>query len=77
MPEQYGYPGKDKIMKTVQQGEFSDANESALHREGMEGDLLGSVEAKFSQSVDAPSKSSGSVDASIWRMADDNSIYSS
>ena len=59
MPSNYRYPGKSEFQGVSKQGEFSDVNAGSLYRESKEGDLLGSTDAKFSQS----------------RMADDHSIY--
>ena len=51
MPTNYRYPGKAEFEGTVKQGAMSDVNAGSLYREGKEGDLLGSTDVKFSQSI--------------------------
>jgi|TARA_Y100000310_G_C20663209_1_gene805956 hypothetical protein len=77
MPYGYGYPSESKMMKTVKQGEMSDVKDGMLYREKMESDLVGSTKEAWKSSVDAPSpKGVLHMDASLWKMADDHSVYS-
>ena len=76
MPANYRYPGKSDIEGTVKQGEMSDVNASSLYREGKEGDLMGSTNAKFSQFVKTSKSKMMNNQSAVFKMADDHSLYS-
>ena len=76
MPTNYRYPGKSDIEGTVKQGEMSDVNASSLYREGKEGDLMGSTNAKFSQFVKTSKSKMMNNQSAVFKMADDHSLYS-
>ena len=84
MPTNYRYPGKadfegvSKEMKSqgIKTGEMSDVDASSLYREGKEGDLLGSTDAKFSQFVQTSKTKMKNEEASLFRLAEDHSLYS-
>tara|TARA_R110001599_G_scaffold164798_1_gene354278 strand:- start:510 stop:752 length:243 start_codon:yes stop_codon:yes gene_type:complete len=75
MPSNYRYPGKAEFEGTVKQGDMSDVNAGSLHREGKEGDLLGSTDANFSQSIQTSKTKMKNDQAAIFKMANDNSLY--
>ena len=75
MPAKYRYPGKAEFEGTVKQGEMSDVNAGSLYREGKEGDLLGSTDVKFSQSIQTSKMKMKNDQSAIFKMADDFSIY--
>ena len=75
MPTNYRYPGKSDFESWSMQGEMSDVNAGSLYREAKEGDLLGSNNAKFSQSVQTSSTKMKNDEAAIFRMAEDHSLY--
>jgi hypothetical protein len=75
MPTNYRYPGKAEFEGTVKQGEMSDVNAGSLYREGKEGDLLGSTDAKFSQFVQTSKMKMKNDQSAIFKMADDFSVY--
>ena len=84
MPTNYRYPGKadfegvSKEMKSqgIKTGEMSDVDAGSLYREGKEGDRLGSTSAKFSQFVQTSKTSMKNEEASLFRLAEDHSLYS-
>ena len=76
MPAKYRYPGKSDFEAAAPAGRMSDVNSASLYREGKEGDLLGSNNAKFSQSVQTSSTKMKNDEAAIFRMAEDHSLYS-
>tara|TARA_R110000744_G_scaffold79571_4_gene156181 strand:+ start:1245 stop:1478 length:234 start_codon:yes stop_codon:yes gene_type:complete len=76
MPSNYRYPGKAEFEGTVKQGDMSDVNAGSLHREGKEGDLLGSTDVKFSQFVQTSKMKMKNEEAAIFRMAEDHSLFS-
>jgi hypothetical protein len=76
MPSNYRYPGKSDFESAAPAGRMSDANESSLYREKMESDLIGSTKEAFKSSVSVPSPKGNNIDSSLWKMADDHSIYS-
>jgi hypothetical protein len=76
MPTNYRYPGKAEFEGTVKQGDMSDVNAGSLHREGEEGDLLGSIDATFSQFVQTSKTKMKNEEASLFRLAEDHSLYS-
>jgi len=75
MPSNYRYPGKAEFEGTVKQGDMSDVNAGTLYREKKEGDLLGSTDANFSQSIKTSKTKMKNDEAAIFKMADDNSLY--
>jgi|TARA_R100001530_G_scaffold75752_1_gene53172 hypothetical protein len=75
MPSNYRYPSKADFESKAPAGRMNDANESVLYRQKMESDLLGSTKEAFKASVSVPSPKGSGVDSSIWKLADDNSIY--
>jgi hypothetical protein len=75
MPTNYRYPGKAEFEGTIKQGEMSDVNAGSLYREGKEGDLLGSTDAKFSQFVQTSKMKMKNDQSAIFKMADDFSVY--
>ena len=75
MPTNYRYPGKAEFEGTVKQGDMSDVNAGSLYREGKEGDLLGSTDVKFSQSIQTSKMKMKNEQSAIFKMADDFSIY--
>lgn len=75
MPTNYRYPGKAEFEGTVKQGEMSDVNAGSLYRESKEGDLLGSTDVKFSQSIQTSKMKMKNDQSAIFKMADDFSIY--
>jgi len=76
MPSNYRYPGKAEFEGKVKQGDMSDVNAGSLHREGKEGDLLGSIDATFSQFVQTSKTKMKNEEASLFRLAEDHSLYS-
>tara|TARA_R110000824_G_scaffold115171_4_gene266175 strand:+ start:694 stop:927 length:234 start_codon:yes stop_codon:yes gene_type:complete len=76
MPSNYRYPGKAEFEGKVKQGDMSDVNAGSLYREGKEGDLLGSTDSKFSQFVQTSKMKMKNEEATIFRMAEDHSLYS-
>ena len=75
MPAKYRYPGKSDFEAAAPAGRLSDVDASNLYREGKEGDLLGSTDSKFSQSVQTSSTKMKNDEAAIFRMAEDHSLY--
>ena len=75
MPTNNRSPGKAEFEGTVKQGEMSDVNAGSLYREGKEGDLLGSTDVKFSQSIQTSKMKMKNEQSAIFKMADDFSIY--
>ena len=75
MPSNYRYPGKAEFEGTVKQGDMSDVNAGSLYREGKEGDLMGSTDVKFSQSIQTSKMKMKNEQSAIFKMADDFSIY--
>ena len=75
MPTNYRYPGKAEFEGTVKQGDMSDVNAGSLYREGKEGDLLGSTDVKFSQSIQTSKMKMKNEQSAIFKMADDFSVY--
>lgn len=55
---------------------MSDVNASSLYREGKEGDLMGSTNAKFSQFVKTSKSKMMNNQSAVFKMADDHSLYS-
>jgi hypothetical protein len=54
---------------------MSDVNSGSLYREGKEGDLLGSTDAKFSQFVQTSKMKMKNDEAAVFKMAEDHSLY--
>ena len=75
MPAKYRYPGKSDFESWSKPGTMSDVNSASLYREGKEGDLLGSNNAKFSQFTQTSKMKMKNDEAAIFRMAEDHSIY--
>ena len=76
MPTNYRYPGKSDFEAQTPAGEMSDVNAASLYRESKEGDLLGSTGAKFSQFIQTSKQKMKNEEATIFRMAEDHSLYS-
>ena len=75
MPSNYRYPGKAEFEGPCKQGDMSDVNAGSLYREGKEGDLLGSADVKFSQSIQTSKTKMKNDQSAIFKMADDFSVY--
>ena len=75
MPAKYRYPGKSDFEAAAPAGRLSDVDASSLYREGKEGDLLGSTDVKFSQSIQTSKMKMKNDQSAIFKMADDFSIY--
>ena len=75
MPAKYRYPGKSDFEAAAPAGRLSDVDSSSLYREGKEGDLLGSTDAKFSQFVQTSKMKMKNDQSAIFKMADDFSVY--
>ena len=75
MPTNYRYPGKADFEAAAPAGRLSDVDASSLYREGKEGDLLGSTDSKFSQFIQTSKSKMKNDEASIFRMAEDHSLY--
>ena len=66
----YAY-GKDFIMGLMKkQGEVSAVPDGALHREGLEKELVGKIDGD-ALNVDMPRPKSNTVDPAVFRMADE------
>ena len=66
----YAY-GKDFIMGLMKkQGEVSAVPDGALHREGLEKELVGKID-RDAMNVDMPRPKSNKVDPAVFRMADE------
>jgi hypothetical protein len=76
MPTNYRYPGKSDFEAQTPAGQMSDVNAGSLYREAKEGDLLGSSSAKFSQFIQTSKQKMKNEEATIFRMAEDHSLFS-
>lgn len=75
MPAKYRYPGKSDFEAAAPAGRMSDVNSGSLYREGKEGDLLGSTDAKFSQFIQTSKMKMKNDEAAVFKMAEDHSLY--
>ena len=76
MPAKYRYPGKSDFEDAAPAGRLSDVDSGSLYREGKEGDLLGSTNSKFSQFVQTSKQKMKNDEATLFRMAEDHSLFS-
>lgn len=72
----YGKPyGKKEMEGMTKAGEMNPVPDGMLHREPLEGDLIGPTVTSFAQTLDAPTPPGGTDEKAIFALADNNDIY--